>query len=94
MSGMSKESAIRILKEFKDEGIVEIEGNNFHILNRDNLYKISHTGSGRRRIADCGLRNSDCLSVTGFVRVTSGFWSVVSGFWILTSDFRLPTSDF
>jgi CRP/FNR family transcriptional regulator len=44
MSGMSKESAIRILKEFKDEGIVEIEGNNFHILNRDNLYKISHTG--------------------------------------------------
>lgn len=44
MSGMSKESAIRILKEFKDEGILSVDGNMFQILNRDYLYKISQTG--------------------------------------------------
>lgn len=44
MSGMSKESAIRILKEFKDEGILSVEGNVFEILNKDYLYKISQTG--------------------------------------------------
>lgn len=44
MSGMSKESAIRILKEFKDEGILSVEGNVFEILNKEYLHKISQTG--------------------------------------------------
>jgi CRP-like cAMP-binding protein len=44
MSGMSKESAIRILKEFKDEKIITIDGNTFEILNPESLYKISQTG--------------------------------------------------
>ncbi len=44
MSGMSKESAIRILKDFKDEGIIRVEGNQFEVLNEDQLHKISQTG--------------------------------------------------
>jgi CRP/FNR family transcriptional regulator, polysaccharide utilization system transcription regulator len=44
LSGMSKESAIRILKEFKDEGILSVNGNTLHILNPQQLKKISETG--------------------------------------------------
>jgi CRP/FNR family transcriptional regulator, polysaccharide utilization system transcription regulator len=44
LSGMSKESAIRILKEFKDEGIVNVEGNKVDILNGKQLRKISERG--------------------------------------------------
>jgi CRP/FNR family transcriptional regulator len=44
LSGMSKESAIRILKEFKDEGILSVNGNILHILNPQQLKKISATG--------------------------------------------------
>jgi CRP/FNR family transcriptional regulator len=44
LSAMSKESAIRILKEFKDEGILTVDGNHFHILNPQQLKKISETG--------------------------------------------------
>lgn len=44
MSGMSKESAIRILREFKDENIIQVNGNDFEILNIENLLKISQTG--------------------------------------------------
>jgi CRP/FNR family transcriptional regulator, polysaccharide utilization system transcription regulator len=44
MSGMSKESAIRILREFKDEGLIQVYGNDFEILNIDQLVKISQTG--------------------------------------------------
>jgi CRP-like cAMP-binding protein len=44
LSGMSKESAIRILKEFKDEGILSVNGNVLHILNPQQLKKISATG--------------------------------------------------
>jgi len=44
MSGMSKESAIRILKDFKDEGIIHVDGNHFEIMNVEQLYKISQTG--------------------------------------------------
>jgi CRP/FNR family transcriptional regulator len=44
LSGMSKESAIRILKEFKDEGILSVTGNILHILNPQQLKKISATG--------------------------------------------------
>lgn len=44
MSGMSKESAIRILREFKDEGIIQVNGNDFEISNPEQLIKISQTG--------------------------------------------------
>jgi len=44
ISGMSKESAIRILKEFKEEGILNVEGSSFHIGNLTQLKKISETG--------------------------------------------------
>ena len=44
MSAMTKESAIRIMKEFKDEGIIDCEANNFNILNGNQLDNISLTG--------------------------------------------------
>ena len=44
LSGMSKESAIRILKEFKEEGILTSEGNLIQILNHGQLQHISATG--------------------------------------------------
>jgi CRP/FNR family transcriptional regulator, polysaccharide utilization system transcription regulator len=44
LSGMSKESAIRILKEFKEEGILSTKGCSFHILNPKQLKQISETG--------------------------------------------------
>lgn len=44
ISGMSKESAIRILKEFKEEGILNVEGNSFHIVNSKQLRQISEIG--------------------------------------------------
>jgi CRP-like cAMP-binding protein len=44
LSGMSKESAIRILKEFKEADILRSDGNFIHILNRGQLQHISETG--------------------------------------------------
>jgi CRP/FNR family transcriptional regulator len=44
LSGMSKESAIRILKDFKEEGILTVQGNNVEILNLKLLRQISETG--------------------------------------------------
>ena len=44
LSGMSKESAIRILKEFKEEGILTLSGNALEILNPKQLRQISETG--------------------------------------------------
>jgi CRP/FNR family transcriptional regulator len=44
LSGMSKESAIRILKEFKEEGIVNVDGNKVDILNLKQLRQISERG--------------------------------------------------
>lgn len=44
MSGMTKESSIRILKDLKDDKIIQFEGNNFHILNPAQLEAISKTG--------------------------------------------------
>ena len=45
LRGMSKESAIRILKEFKEEGILSsVDGNMFDILNIRHLKQISETG--------------------------------------------------
>ena len=39
LSAMTKESAIRILKEFKDEGIIEFTTNNFTHLERGSTFK-------------------------------------------------------
>ncbi|HNY01517.1 MAG TPA: Crp/Fnr family transcriptional regulator [Bacteroidales bacterium] len=44
LSGMSKESAIRILKEFKEEGILTLHGNTLEILNEKQLRQIRETG--------------------------------------------------
>lgn len=44
LSGMSKESAIRILKDFKEAGILTIAGNAVEILNIKQLRQISETG--------------------------------------------------
>ena len=44
LSAMSKESAIRILKEFKEEGILTTEGNSINILKPELLKQISETG--------------------------------------------------
>ncbi len=43
-SAMTKESAIRILKEFKDEGVISFTGDHFEILNKNSLIKISQKG--------------------------------------------------
>ncbi len=44
LSGMSKESAIRILKEFKEEGIITTDGSTLNILLPKLLKQISETG--------------------------------------------------
>jgi len=44
LSGMSKESAIRILKEFKEEGILTVDGGLIHITNPKQMRQISETG--------------------------------------------------
>jgi CRP/FNR family transcriptional regulator len=44
LSAMTKESAIRILKEFKDDGIIDYTSNSFHIIKADQLEVISKTG--------------------------------------------------
>ncbi len=44
LAAMSKESAIRIIKEFKDSGLITCEGNDFKILDMETLQKISQTG--------------------------------------------------
>jgi CRP/FNR family transcriptional regulator, polysaccharide utilization system transcription regulator len=44
LSGMTKESAIRVLKKFKDDNIISLEGNHLEILNRTKLEAISKNG--------------------------------------------------
>lgn len=44
MSAMTKESAIRVLKEFESEGMIVCNNNNFQILNKELLKKISRSG--------------------------------------------------
>ena len=44
LSGMTKESAIRTLKVFKDEGIVKIDGNMIEIIDMSRLVGISKNG--------------------------------------------------
>ncbi len=41
LSSLAKESYIRILKEFKDSGVIQFEGNNFKIIDQKALQKIS-----------------------------------------------------
>jgi CRP/FNR family transcriptional regulator len=44
MSAMTKESVVRILKEFKEDGIIEYSIGNFNILNKEKLLKMSQNG--------------------------------------------------
>lgn len=44
MSAITKESTIRVLKEFVKEGIIKCDLHNFEILNKESLRKISKTG--------------------------------------------------
>jgi len=44
LSGMSKESSIRILKKLKEEGILSVNRNTIEILNEKQLRQISQTG--------------------------------------------------
>lgn len=44
LSGMTKESAIRVLKEFKDEGILNCYNSHFEIANKEALQKIHKFG--------------------------------------------------
>nr|NQU93054.1 Crp/Fnr family transcriptional regulator [Bacteroidota bacterium] len=44
LTGMSTESAIRILKDFKDDNIIDITGKRLEILQLDKLKRISVTG--------------------------------------------------
>jgi CRP/FNR family transcriptional regulator len=41
LTGLSSESVIRILKEFKDEGLINIEGKRFEVIDFEKLEKIS-----------------------------------------------------
>jgi CRP/FNR family transcriptional regulator len=44
MTGMTMESFIRILKEFKSSAIIAVDGTNIHILDEDALQLISRKG--------------------------------------------------
>jgi len=44
LTGMTKESVIRVLKEWKEEGVVDCKSDYFEILNKDSLVKIARVG--------------------------------------------------
>jgi len=44
LTGMSSETVIRMLKKFKDDGLIYMEGKNFKVLNYEKLQHISETG--------------------------------------------------
>lgn len=44
LSGMSAETVIRMLKKFNEEGLIQMQGKNFKVLNSDRLRRISETG--------------------------------------------------
>jgi CRP/FNR family transcriptional regulator, polysaccharide utilization system transcription regulator len=44
LSGMTKESLIRVMKKFKDDGIISLDGTRMEILNRKNLEIVSMKG--------------------------------------------------
>lgn len=44
LTGMTKESVIRVLKDWKEEGVLECKSDSFEIFNRETLVKISKNG--------------------------------------------------
>jgi CRP/FNR family transcriptional regulator len=44
LSGISLETVVRILKKFKEEALIQLDGSNFKILDYDRLKRISETG--------------------------------------------------
>ena len=44
LTAMSKDSAIRILKDFERDGVIDLNGNELSILNMDQLLYFSHHG--------------------------------------------------
>jgi len=44
LSGMSQETVIRILKKFSDEGLIEMNGKNFKVIDFERMQRISETG--------------------------------------------------
>ena len=40
--GTATESAIRLISEFKNDGLIEVEGRNIKVLNPDRLKKLGH----------------------------------------------------
>ncbi|MGD9995140.1 MAG: Crp/Fnr family transcriptional regulator [Salinivirgaceae bacterium] len=44
LSGISLETVVRILKKFKEETLIQLDGSNFKILGYDRLKRISETG--------------------------------------------------
>jgi CRP/FNR family transcriptional regulator len=44
LTGLSIESVLRIMKEFKEDGLIETKGKNIEILNMDSLRRISQFG--------------------------------------------------
>lgn len=44
LSGISLETVVRILKKFKEETLIQLDGSNFKILDYDRLKRISETG--------------------------------------------------
>jgi CRP/FNR family transcriptional regulator len=44
LTSMSTESVIRIMKDFKDDGLINVSGKNIEILNFDKMMKISEVG--------------------------------------------------
>jgi CRP-like cAMP-binding protein len=44
MTGMTMESFIRILKEFKSSGIITVDGTNIYVVDEDALTLVSRKG--------------------------------------------------
>ena len=44
LSGMSQETVIRILKKFNEEGLIEMNGKNFKVIDFERMQRISETG--------------------------------------------------
>lgn len=44
LTGMSTESVVRVMKDFKDDGLIETEGKDIKLLNCEMLLKISNVG--------------------------------------------------
>ncbi len=44
LTGLSIESVLRIMKDFKEEGIIEVDGKNIEVLDEDQLNRISRHG--------------------------------------------------